>query len=87
MFSEYLTPLTQKIQDRILRSQWPSSYLLSLSLNKGGGLLSQEITTALLCLHKEKVSCGECRSCVMIKHGTHPDRLSVQCDLALSARS
>ena len=42
--------------------------------------MSQEIITALLCLHKEQISCGKCRSCVMIEHGTHPDRLSIQAD-------
>ena len=69
-----------------MSSQWQSGRLhhavmLTGSIGLGKGLLAELIGTGLLCLnHHDLTSCGQCKSCLLVNAGNHPDLLV--CEMA-----
>ena len=56
------------------------SYLFEGPKGVGKKLFAKEFAKILLCEEKEGAPCNQCKSCVMVEKGTHPDYLLVEKD-------
>ncbi len=58
----------------------PQALLITGAAGSGKHLLAGQFASALLCSNRtnDGVSCGNCRSCLLIKSDTHPDLFNIQ---------
>lgn len=69
-------PAKESLRTAISGQSLPHSLLFTGPPQVGKGTLAAWLAQALLCDRKERDGdepCGECRACVRIAHGTHPD--------------
>ena len=76
----WLCSLQAQIDQRFQLSGWPSSYLLPLTIELGGGDLAKVIVQRLLCAKQlGSVDCS-CKHCVMVQSLDHPDLTVIRPD-------
>lgn len=55
------------------RSQHAHAYLLHGPAGIGKRALAERLMASLLCQRPTPEACGECKSCLLLKAGSHPD--------------
>jgi len=73
-------PTRQIVTDMIEYDRLPHALLLSGPTGMGKGQFARALYGALLCRQPGNAltACGECRSCELIRAGTHPDVLGIE---------
>ncbi len=66
------------VRRMILKGREQRSIMIHGEKGLGKKHLAQYIAASYLCQRHDGTPCGECRSCRMIMHGTHPDIINVQ---------
>jgi DNA polymerase-3 subunit delta' len=65
----------ERIQQQIAQDKTPHAVLLSGQQGIGKWHFAESLADYLLCLSpKADLACGQCRSCQLMKAGTHPDK-------------
>lgn len=75
------TKQRQSLAALALQDRLPSSLLFSGAPGVGKHLVARELAAQLLCLAPTSGpagGCGECRSCILVRAGNHPDLHSLQ---------
>lgn len=69
----------QQLQSYVTQNRVPQALLINGALGIGKQHLAEQFAYALLCERPKNVgfSCGECRSCLLLKAETHPDFMNV----------
>lgn len=73
----------QSLATRLARRQLPHALLISGAAGLGKRALAGRLVEAALCEHRsdDGSACGQCRSCLLLAAGTHPDRVHVTLEL------
>ena len=66
------------IRRMVCKNREQRSILIHGEKGLGKKHLAKYIAAAYLCREHDGVPCGECKSCRMIMHGTHPDIINVK---------
>lgn len=70
--------IEQLLKKTIQRNTLLHSYMFIGSRFTQKEELAMQFAKEILCLNKEKAPCEECKSCVEIKNGNHPDFIEIQ---------
>lgn len=65
--------IAEAMIDAVRNGRNPHAWIIYGEEGMGRGEFAKLISAAVVCLNKKNAPCGECRSCVMSKAGTHPD--------------
>lgn len=65
--------IAEEMIDAVRGGRNPHAWIISGEEGLGRHTLSELIAAAVVCQNLKNAPCGECRSCVMAKAGTHPD--------------
>ncbi len=70
----------QQLQNYVEQNRVPQALLINGSAGIGKQHLAEKFAYALLCEYPkiDGLSCGECKSCQLLKAGNHPDFMDVQ---------
>ena len=70
----------QQLQNYVEQNRVPQALLINGSAGIGKQHLAEKFAHALLCEYPkiDGLSCGECKSCQLLKAGNHPDFMDVQ---------
>ena len=64
----------QRLQSRLTRGAMAHALLLCGPAGLGKRAFGQRFVRALLCEHpREAAACGQCRACLLLAAGSHPD--------------
>jgi len=68
----FAAPLA-RVNDARARGQLGQSLLIHAHPGAGGGLFARRVAQTLLCERDGSPGCGECRGCMRVAAGQHPD--------------
>ena len=68
----------QRLQSRVARGALPHALLLCGPAGLGKRAFLQRFVRGLLCAHpRDGEACGQCRTCLLMDAGTHPDYMTI----------
>lgn len=73
----WLTPVSSQIEQVLSQGRLPHALLLIGRAGDGLHDLGRHLGDLMLCQQAEK-PCGLCKSCLLVKAGVHPDRLTIE---------
>ncbi len=73
MIYPWLEPVEAEFIERLERGRLAHAFLLSGPANSGKRELAVQLLASIMCLQDSYPSCGDCRSCQLLKSGAHPD--------------
>ena len=63
---------------RFQQQRLPHALLLTGEKENGGAILAEQLGKRILCQQEQLFACGQCKSCLLLQAGSHPDYLPVQ---------
>jgi len=74
---EWLTPLSHRVEQVLAQGRLPHALLLIGRPGDGLHELGRYLAELILC-QADNRPCGECKSCLLLKAGVHPDRKTIE---------
>lgn len=73
----------QSLSERLSNDRLPHALLLSGAVGLGKRALAETLVNAALCGNRntDGTACGECRACLLIAAGSHPDRVHLSFEM------
>ncbi|WP_428240965.1 DNA polymerase III subunit delta' [Gynuella sp.] len=79
-FPIWFEPVYRAQLQRFTQQKLPHAILLSGGRESGAEILADRLAERILCQRDNQFSCGQCKACLLVGAGSHPDYLSVRVD-------